>query len=96
MIRIDESLEEKLLRLRVETEPVAPRNDFALRVMAKLDSSVQTGKRDDWSLQVLRWARVGMTVATLAAAAGLVMAWNSTTSADQEEALAYGVVEIFE
>jgi hypothetical protein len=93
MNRTEESFEDKLARLASETESVQPRADFALRVMARLDSQRPI---DDWSTQVLRWAKVGMTVASLAAAVFVSVAWQSANAADQEEAMGYGVVEAFE
>ncbi len=98
MTRNDESFEDKLARLSAETEELRPRADFAIRVIGQLGTScsVAVAVNQDWSMQVLRWARVGMTMATLAAAAFVLFAWDSTNAADQEEALAYGIVEAFE
>lgn len=98
MTRIDESFEDKLARLAAETEELRPRADFAMRVIGQLGTPypVVVAVNQDWSMQVLSWARVGMTVATLAAAAFVFFAWDSTNAADQEEALAYGIVEAFE
>ena len=96
MTRIEQSVEDRLVRLGAETNGVVPRGDFAMRVMARVASTSHTAANDDWSLQLLRTWRVGVAVATLAAAACIATAWNSSTSADQEEALAYGMSEAFE
>lgn len=93
MTRIEESFEEKLARLAAETAAVSPRSDFALRVMTRLEAPRPV---EDWSTQVLRWAKVGMTMASLAAAVFVSVAWQSASAADQEEAMGYGVVEAFE
>jgi hypothetical protein len=96
MTSVDESFEERLSRLGAGTQGVRPRADFQMRVMSRIVAQHVAAPPEDWSMQVLRWARVGMTVATLAAAAFVVVAWHSANSADQEEALGYGVVEAFE
>lgn len=111
MTRPEASVEEKLARLATATDSVAPRDGFALRVMDRLGAQggqvialsdghrhrpVLAPEQDDWSLQVLRLARVGMAIATIAAAAGVVLAWNGSALADQDEALGYGVAEAFE
>jgi hypothetical protein len=96
MTRIERSVEDKLARLSAETERIIPRADFAMRVMARVASTSLTAGNDDWSLQLLRTWRIGVAVATLAASACVATAWNSSTSADQEEALAYGMSEAFE
>jgi hypothetical protein len=98
MTRMDETFEDKLARLSAETEDLLPRADFVMRVMSRLDAPrpAAVAVNQDWSMQVLRWARVGMTMATLAAVAFVFFAWDSTNAADQEEALAYGIVEAFE
>jgi len=96
MTRIEESVEDKLARLTAETAALRPRADFAARMMSRIDSAQPVVVSGDWSLQVLRWARVGMTMASLAAAACVFIAWDSSNAADQEEAMAYGIVEAFQ
>lgn len=96
MTRIEQSIEDRLARLGTETQGVVPRPDFVMRVMANVASSSRATVNGDWSLQLLRMSRIGVVVATLAAAACIVIAWNSSTSADQEEAVAYGMSEAFE
>ena len=96
MTGIEHSIEDKLARLGTETQGVVPRADFAMRVMGSVVSSSRTTANGDWSLQLLRMSRIGVAVATLAAVACIMTAWSSSTSADQEEALAYGMSEAFE
>ena len=92
----DESIEEKFARLSADTAGLRPRDDFALRVMAAIEDPSSWDLRTDWSLQVLRWAKVGTAMASLAAAACIFIAWDNTSAADQEEAIAYGMTEAFE
>ena len=96
MTRIEQSIEDRLARLSTETQGVVPRTDFALRVMGSIASGSRTSANGDWSLHLLRTSRIGVVVAMLAAAACIMTAWRSSTSADQEEALAYGMSEAFE
>ena len=96
MTRIEQSTEDRLARLGTETQGIAAHADFAMRVMGRIASSSHTTANGDWSLQLLRMSRIGVVVATLAAAACIMTAWRSSTSADQEEALAYGMSEAFE
>jgi len=96
MDRNDRSLEDRLVRLGTETEAVAPRADFTLRVMDRILSTPHTGLYEDWSLQLVRSWRIGVGVTMFAAAVCLLTAWSSSNSADQEEALVYGMSEAFE
>ena len=96
MTKIEQSIEDRLARLGTETQGVVPRADFALRVMGNIASASHATANGDWSLQLLRMSRIGVVVATLAAAACIMTAWRTSTSADQEEALAYGMSEAFE
>lgn len=96
MTKTEQSIEDTLARLGAETEGVVPRADFAIRVMGRVAAASHATANEDWSLQLLRTWRIGVAVAILAAAACIVTAWNSSTSADQEEALAYGMPEAFE
>lgn len=96
MTRIEEKFEVELARLTTETDGLRPRADFTIRVMAQLESQRREGAVVDWSTQVLRWAKVGVAVASVAAAVLVGVAFHSSDSADQEEALAYGIVEAFE
>jgi hypothetical protein len=65
-------------------------------VMARVDVAARVSRHGDWSLELVRAARVGMAVAAVAAAACVAIAWHSADSADQEEASAYGMTEAFE
>jgi len=97
MTRVDESFEDELRRLTSETEAVAPRADFAARVMERLAvSHPDASTQSDWSIQVLRWSKIGMAMATMAAAACLAVAWDTANAAELEEAMNYGVLEAFE
>jgi hypothetical protein len=88
----EDPIDDELARLGTETEGVVPRADFALRVMARVDGAA----RADWSFELLHRARVGMAIAAMAAAACVAIAWHASNSADQEEAVAYGIAEAFE
>ncbi|HEY5959062.1 MAG TPA: hypothetical protein VIV60_21030 [Polyangiaceae bacterium] len=94
MANPNDILSEQLARLSVETADVRPTANFTVRVMAAVE--LQSAVREDWSVQVLKWSKLGVAVASLAAAAGVALAWHSYDSVDQEEALAYGVMEAFE
>jgi hypothetical protein len=96
MTNTNESIDEKLVRLRGDTEDLLPRADFCASVMSRVASAEKRGTAEDWTASVLYLSRVGMLVATLAAAAFVVVAWDSVSSAEQEEALGYGVVEAFQ
>ena len=96
MSEVEESFEDRLVRLGTETEGIKARADFVMRVMQTVEAEASAAPKEDWSLQVLRWSRLGMAVATMAAAACIALAWDSANSADHEEALAYGMSEVFE
>jgi hypothetical protein len=97
MIQRSESIEDRLKRLTAETGGVVAREDFAARVMDHVERCQPAeASQADWSLQVMRWSKLGMAMATVAAAACIAIAWHVTNSAEQEEAMAYGVLEAFE
>lgn len=96
MTNVNESVEQRLTRLTEQTAGLVARSDFADRVMVSIAERRVAPLTVDWAAQVMALARVGVVVATVAAAAVLSVAVNRSSSADQEEALAYGVVEAFE
>ena len=91
MASSDETLDDELRRLGAETAGIAPRADFVLRVMQRIESD-----RDDWSRGVMRWARLSGAVASVTAVACVALAWNSANAAQYEEASNYGMSEVFE
>jgi hypothetical protein len=93
MVDSETAVTERLARLAAQTASVRPSVDFAARVMGQVELSRGGG---DWLAQVVRLSKLGVVVASLAAAAGLALAWQNDDSADREEALAYGVMEVFE
>jgi hypothetical protein len=96
MSELDESMEQRLSRLSEQTRGIVARGDLAQRVLARVEAERALFAGPDWPAQVMGLARLGVVVASIAAAAVLGVALDRSSSADQEEALAYGVVEAFE
>lgn len=91
-----DDFEKRLIRLRDQTGDIVARADFVERVMARVEQAPASVLTMDWAAQVLGLARIGVVLAGMTAAAFMAVAWDRASSADQEEALAYGVVEAFE
>jgi hypothetical protein len=91
MPSMDDRIEQRLGRFGIETAGIVPRADFVGRVVRAVE-----GEGTDWSRSVLRWARLGIAVASMAAAACIGLAWTSNRSADRDEASDYGLTEVFE
>lgn len=91
-----DEFDQTLERLRGQTEDIAVRSNFVEQVLAQVDRGSSPVLSMDWAAQVVGLARIGVVLATMTAAAFMAVAWDRTNSADQEEALAYGVVEAFE
>ncbi len=91
MSKVGETVDARLSRLGAETAGVTPRRDFAEQVMRMVEAP-----RSDWSRGILRWATLGVAVASMAAALCVTLAWTSANNADHEEASNYGLNEVFE
>ena len=96
MSELDESLEQRFARLSADTENLKPRSDFTRRVMSSVGQVRRSTVASDWVGQVMVMARIGVTVAAMAAVAVFAVAWERSHAADEEEALSYGVAEVFE
>lgn len=96
MSELNESMEQRLARLTEQTREIAARADFTQRVLLRVDAERARPANLDWTGQVMGLARLSVAVAAIAAAAVLGVALDRSSSADQEEALAYGIAEAFE
>jgi hypothetical protein len=92
MDSLDEAVEMRLARLKMQTSAVGPSAGFEDKIWVLLGAA----PANDAMSVVGRWGKFGVAVGALLAAASIVLALSTSGNVEKEEALAYGTSEYFE
>lgn len=83
-------MDKQLARLTQATQAIRPRPDFEARVMQAIWQSA-TG---DWTAALWRIGRYALMASALAAVMSVLFAVHAQSAEDEQQALAYGTVDV--